>query len=649
MKKTLLILIALCTATIGYSQTFTALDNNNNTLEYNITSANTVEVKDYISGGSDIDIPATVDNTVSSVTTTYNVTGIGNHAFNQNGLTSVVIPTSVTSIGASAFYLNTNLASAPLHNGIISIGVNAFHNCALTSVVIPTSMTTIEQGTFSYNNITSLTILNNITSIGNWPFRDNDITTLSIPNSVTNIGTNAFAYNNISSLSISNSISSIANGTFDGNNLTSITIPNNVTSIGNNAFKGNQLTDITIASSVTTIGDGAFINNPLTCIVSEATTPPTVTTGPLDSFGNRSNIDLSIPTGTAAAYATATWTDFKSVAEGLSGTFVVGNITYQINANPNNEVTVTDYNTAGGTVVNIPATVTSGCTDFSVTHINDFAFENKNLTSLLLPDSIIDIGQGAFLINNLLTVTIPDNVITINDGAFANNNLMNVVIGSSVTTIGEYAFRFNNLASLTIPDNVISIEALAFNSNSLTNLQLGNGLEVIGNEAFRFNNALQSVVIPASVTNIGDSAFLIAALTDVTSLATTAPTITTGTNDTFGTRSTIHLHIPGGTMGAYVTDSGALWTGFNPVTLDALGVFDFELANDITILITTDAINITHSNSIRLENYTIYSISGAKVTTGTESNIDTNYLSSGIYILKLDFDKGTVIKKFVAN
>ena len=64
-----------------------------------------------------------------------NVTTIGQHAFEDNQLTSVVIPSSVTSIGYQAFYKNR-----------------------LTSVVIPSGVTTIESQAFLNNQLTSVTI-----------------------------------------------------------------------------------------------------------------------------------------------------------------------------------------------------------------------------------------------------------------------------------------------------------------------------------------------------------------------------------------------------------------------------------------------------------------------------------------------------------
>lgn len=543
-KKQLLILIALCLSVLGYSQTFQELDNNNNTLEFNIISATEVEVKDYISGGTDIDIPSTVDNPNDGIT--YNIT---------------------------------------------SIGVLAFLNNALTSVVLPNSISSINTGAFQGNSLTSITIPDGVTLIANNAFFNNQIANLIIPNSVTNIGNNAFQGNSIQNLSLGNGL----------------------TTIGNNAFLNNPIPNLTIPSSVTSIGSGAFISPTLACVISESTTPPTINTAPgspADTFSSiRGNIDLSIPSGTANDYATASWTGFNSVSEGLTGTFVVDNIEYQINPSPFNEVTVTDYNTAGGTVVNIPETVTSACTTFTVTDIGNSAFQNKGLTALTLPNTLEYIGVNAFFINNLTSVTIPDSVITIDDIAFAqNNNLTNLVLGSNLVSLGGASFRFT---------------------------------------------ALTTVTIPASVTNIGVVAFGgLSTITDVFCEGSVPPTIGVGAGnaDTFNDpRGNIHLHIPAGTMGAYVTDPGALWTGFNPVSEDALSIADFELENTVKVITSEGVINVIANNNAELQQFEVYELTGKRLATGQTNQIKTNGFAKGIYILKLDFDKGTVVKKVVVN
>ena len=126
---------------------------------------------------------------------TYNVTSIGDGAFNScTGLTSVTIPNSVTSIGEGAF-VSTGLTSITIPNSVTSIGEYAFNGCSsLTSVTIPNSVTRINHYTF-YNctGLTSIEIPNSVTSIGEKVFKGCiGLSSVTIPNSVTSIGVDAF-------------------------------------------------------------------------------------------------------------------------------------------------------------------------------------------------------------------------------------------------------------------------------------------------------------------------------------------------------------------------------------------------------------------------------------------------------------------------
>lgn len=67
---------------------------------------------------------------LTSVTIPSSVTSIGYNAFqNCTGLTSLSIPSSVTSIGGNAFYGCTGLNSVTIPNSVTSIGVDAFNLC----------------------------------------------------------------------------------------------------------------------------------------------------------------------------------------------------------------------------------------------------------------------------------------------------------------------------------------------------------------------------------------------------------------------------------------------------------------------------------------------------------------------------------------
>lgn len=85
-----------------------------------------------------------------------------------SGLTSLVIPGSVTTIGTAAFKGCTGLTSAIIGNKVDSIAKDTFYGCSgLTSLTIGNSVTTIGENAFyGCSNLTSVTIPNSVTSIG---------------------------------------------------------------------------------------------------------------------------------------------------------------------------------------------------------------------------------------------------------------------------------------------------------------------------------------------------------------------------------------------------------------------------------------------------------------------------------------------------
>lgn len=76
---------------------------------------------------------------------------IGRYAFyGCSRLTSINLPSSITSIGYAAFWSCSGLTSLTLPVGITSIGYEAFSYCSgLTSINIPSSITKIGYRVFS--------------------------------------------------------------------------------------------------------------------------------------------------------------------------------------------------------------------------------------------------------------------------------------------------------------------------------------------------------------------------------------------------------------------------------------------------------------------------------------------------------------------
>ena len=135
-----------------------------------------------------------------------------------------------------------------------------------------------------------------------------------------------------------------------------------------------------------------------------------------------------------------------------------------------------------------------------VVAISAEAFRGKGITSIKIPNTIVDIGSYAFEDCKFIKhIEIPSSVTTIADHAFYNcTSLESVSFGnnSQLTSIGNRAFQYCAITSVTIPNGVTSIGEGAFNNcTSLTSVTVGNGVTSIGDYAFVYCTSLESVYI----------------------------------------------------------------------------------------------------------------------------------------------------------
>ena len=148
--------------------------------------------------------------------------------------------------------------------------------------------------------------------------------------------------------------------------------------------------------------------------------------------------------------------------------------------------------------------------EVNITALPTQAFYNsKNVEHLILPNTLITIGEEMFYHSALKTIVIPESVETIERAAFCGcENLSSFEIPARVKTIEKEVFCYcRSLTSIEIPANVKTIGDGAFSMSALTSIKIPTNVETIGNEAFSDCESLTSIEILANVKTIGNNVF----------------------------------------------------------------------------------------------------------------------------------------------
>lgn len=223
-----------------------------------------------------------------------------------------------------------------------------------------------------------------------------------------------------------------------------------------------------------------------------------------------------------------------------------GSITIQgiDNANENANIElVIPAEINGCKVTTIASSAFSGCVNIKSVTLNDglvtignWAFDGTSISVVDIPATVTTIGEYAFSsCLNLTKVTFQEGLKTIGNYAFTKCSLLtgNIVIPSTATEIGIDAFSGTAITGLKIEEGALGIklDGRAFtdcanlselelnrvtvmdymcfkNDMAITNVTLPQGLQIIGTQAFLgANNLGGNLIVPSTVTSIGDEAF----------------------------------------------------------------------------------------------------------------------------------------------
>ncbi len=426
------------------------------------------------------------------------VTGIQHTAF-QNGLwTTIVLPKTLTEIGNRAFRGCNQLREVTLPEKVSEIGEEAFESCSqLEEITLPDGLQIVRRDTFfQCASLRKVVIPDSVTSIDRRAFSQcTSLSDLILPNRLTSIGSSAFSSCfSLSHVRLPNGLKNIASSTFSNcSSLAEVTIPISVETIEASAFRQcAQLSHVDLPERLKSIRGEAF----RACSsLTEVLLP-----GSVDDLGDRVFMDCS---------------NLKHVT--LSpGTPFISEMMFTGCISLENAVVPDGVEFIGRSAF-------KGCTSLarvtipgSVETIGDSAFSNcEALENLDIAEGVQSIGAVAFsACTKLVSVTIPDSIATIGRNAFYQcMNLVTVHLGSGLRSVGSNAFsgtaiqffEENNLKYLTSTVSAFLVDGSIASGHVVIPSELSS-LPVRSINAFRDNTMITSIMIPDSVTRIGESA-----------------------------------------------------------------------------------------------------------------------------------------------
>lgn len=458
----------------------------------------------------------------------YEVKWIGDRYFygamffqDRAGITSVVIPSSVISIGESIFSGCTSLAKI-----------------------------TVSPDNKNYSSVDGVLFNKDMTILIRYPEGAAD-SSYVVPNSVVEIYSNAFiGCNSIKSITLSKGLKKIYDGTFANlTNLESVIVQEGVQHIGNKAFENcSSLKQISLPESLISIGS-VYKGNPNDFSASEYFQYGRTFYGctSLEEVKIPDNVEIigySTFYGCTSLSKVKLSKKLKEIAENTfygcsslkniiipKGVLEIGYSAFE-NCTSLENIELPDGLKAIGISVD-HYFHTSGCYSFagctslkevvipdSVTGIGSRAFSGcTSLSKVKLSNNLAIIDEGTFSgCTSLAEIVIPDSVTKIRGksdseyfgGAFIGcTSLSKVKLSNNLTEIGIYTFLgCTSLAEIDMPDSVTEIDWSAFKDcTSLSKVKLSNNLTKIENRVFSGCTSLKEIAIPDGVTEIDYSAF----------------------------------------------------------------------------------------------------------------------------------------------
>lgn len=419
----------------------------------------------------------------------------------------IVIPSSIdydnNIYPVTGFVQPTNLTSWSSHS--VTTEGGAFQSCPITSVVIPSSISTIAAGAFSNcTNLQSIVLPDNLERIGAASFAHcTSLESIEIPETVKSFG--------------SDSRYGFVSYTFGGcSKLKTIHIPSGVTTLYAGCFMGSGLDSVYIPKTITNLYDDCLSSSSLR-IVKMGIADLSKLTYSQTCFGtgNIANANLYIPKGSISVYQEyEPWSNFKSLQEyGEEGeTFVPE----QINVNYEGIKYILKDGVA--TITRQPQTLSG---DIVIPENVIYNEVNYPVTGMVAPTDLVCYSSnsikctgGAFQGSAIESITIPSGITTIAAGAFQDcNKLKRVILPSTIKMLSAACFAgCYNLEDINIPDGITDLasytrygyRSYVFGGcTKIKSFVIPPGVTKLASGCF-LNSGLETISIPAGCTSMAE-------------------------------------------------------------------------------------------------------------------------------------------------
>ena len=171
-------------------------------------------------------------------------------------------------------------------------------------------------------------------------------------------------------------------------------------------------------------------------------------------------------------------------------------------------IAVQDENLSGDIV--IPESISYDGNNYVVIRVTNGAFQNTDITSIILPNSITSLGNNCFeKCNNLISVKLPDNITSLGDNTFSScSKLSSIKLPDTLTSLGEFCLAFCNITKLTLPNSITTIGQDCFYScSNLETVTLPQNITNLPAACFKDCKELSEITLHEGITSLGQSCF----------------------------------------------------------------------------------------------------------------------------------------------